>query len=131
MVEEHRKVIPLNNGNGIKGKISDNMTGDDLLAKLEALSNPHRLRILALLKNRRVHVSQLARDAQISRPLLYMHLRRLEEAGLVSSQAELAPDGKSMHFFAAAPFSIQLDPETIAAAVSTLTGKNTMIREEE
>jgi AraC-like DNA-binding protein len=54
--------------------------GDQLIKILEALANPHRLKIIALLKGRRIHVSQLAREAKISRPLLYMHLKRLEAA---------------------------------------------------
>jgi DNA-binding transcriptional ArsR family regulator len=63
--------------------------GDQLIKILEALANPHRLKIIALLKGRRIHVSQLAREAKISRPLLYMHLKRLEAAELVSSKMEL------------------------------------------
>ena len=31
-----------------------------------------------------------------SRPLLYMHLDRLEKAGLVTGQLELSDDGKAM-----------------------------------
>ena len=54
---------------------------------LEALANPHRLQIIALLCDRRIHVSQLAREVRISRPLLYLHLKRLEQAGLVTSKS--------------------------------------------
>ncbi len=90
---------------------------------LEALANPHRLRIIALLADRRIHVSQLAREVKISRPLLYMHLKRLENAGLVTSQMELSEDGKAMNYYEATPFAIQLSPESIAEAVKTLTIK--------
>ncbi len=90
---------------------------------LEALANPHRLRIIALLKDRRIHVSQLAREAKISRPLLYMHLKRLEAAGLVTSKLELAEDGKAMNYYEVIPFTIHLNPESIAEAVKTLTIK--------
>lgn len=92
---------------------------------LEALANPHRLRIIALLNGRRVHVSQLARELQISRPLLYMHLKRLESAGLVTSQMELSEDGKAMHYYAVQPFTLNLNPAGIAAAAKTLTVKKT------
>lgn len=74
--------------------------GDKLLEALAALANPHRLRILAVLQMRgRNYVSQLARDLGIGRPLLHLHLRKLEEAGLVNSQLEISEDGKSHNYF--------------------------------
>ncbi len=101
------------------------ISGDELLKILEALANPHRLKVMGLLKDRRIHVSQLAREAQISRPLLYMHLKRLEEAGLVKSQMELSEDGKAMNFYELVPFAIMLDIEHITEAVKSLTFKKT------
>jgi len=98
-------------------------SGDDLIKVLEALANPHRLRILALLAGKRIHVSQLAREVMISRPLLYMHLKRLENAGLVTSKMELSEDGKAMNYYAVTPFALHLSPESIAEAVKTLTFK--------
>lgn len=93
-----------------------------MLAALSALSNPHRLRVVAALASGgRNYVSQLARELNISRPLLHLHLQKLEEAGLVTSQMELSADGKALNFFDAAPFSIGLTPATIAEAVATLT----------
>jgi predicted transcriptional regulator len=94
-----------------------------LLAVCEALANPHRLKVIALLHCRRIHVSQLAREMKISRPLLYMHLRRLEKAGLVTSNVELSADGKAMNYYQVNPFVIQLSPGYIAEAVKTLTDK--------
>jgi len=96
-------------------------TGDDLMRALAALANPHRLRIIAALVARRVHVSQLARDLGMSRPLLYLHLQRLEAAGLVIGTLELAEDGKAMKFYEVAPFKLELTPERIATAVQTLS----------
>jgi hypothetical protein len=47
--------------------------GDQLLATLAALANPHRLRVIAALAGGgRTYVSQLARDIGISRPLLHL-----------------------------------------------------------
>ena len=82
------------------------LSGDELLKVLQALSNPHRLRVLKVLVDGRNYVSQIARELQISRPLLQIHLRRLEEAGLVSSVLELSEQGKSMKFYDIAPFSL-------------------------
>ena len=95
--------------------------GDQLLAMLAALSNPHRLRIIASLAgNGRNYISQLARELGISRPLLHLHLQKLEEAGLVTSERELSQDGKALNFFEAAPFVVELTPAAIAEAVKTL-----------
>jgi len=99
-------------------------SGDELLRSLAALANPHRLRILAALTGRREYVSELARQLRISRPLLHMHLQRLEAAGLVTGELELSEDGKAMKYFQAAPFALQLDPASIAAAVATLSEKD-------
>jgi ArsR family transcriptional regulator len=96
-------------------------SGDDLIKMLGALANPHRLKIIAILTGRRIHVSQLAREVMISRPLLYMHLRRLENAGLVSGKMELSEDGKAMNYFEVTPFALHLSPESIATAASSLT----------
>ena len=98
--------------------------GDDLLAKLAALANPHRLRIIsALAQSGRNYVSQLAREIGISRPLLHLHLQKLEEAGLVVSQLELSRDGKALNYFEATDFALTLTPASIAKAAVTLTPK--------
>ena len=96
--------------------------GDLLLAKLAALSSPHRLRIVAALATGgRNYVSQLARDLGLSRPLLHLHLQKLEEAGLVSSKLELSADGKALNYFEVADFLIELSPAAIAQATASLT----------
>ncbi len=97
-------------------------SGDRLLEVLAALANPHRLRIVqALQTNGRAYVSQLAREIGISRPLLHLHLRKLEDAGLVSSQLELSGDGKALNFFQVEPFEIALTPSAIADAARSLS----------
>ncbi|WP_311197395.1 ArsR/SmtB family transcription factor [Rugamonas brunnea] len=98
------------------------LDGDQLLAMLSALANPHRLRIIAMLESGgRNYVSQLARELGISRPLLHLHLQKLEDAGLVRSQLELSPDGKALKFFEAAPFDVELTPAAIAQAARSLS----------
>lgn len=89
---------------------------------LSALSSPHRLRIIAALASGgRNYVSQLAREIGISRPLLHLHLQKLESAGLVTSQLEVSDDGKALNYFEVNNFNIELTPEAIAEAVKTLT----------
>lgn len=98
--------------------------GDQLLAILAALANPHRLRIIAALTaGGRNYVSQLAREIGISRPLLHLHLQKLEEAGLVTSQLELSRDGKALNYFEVTAFAVDLTPAAIARAAATLTVK--------
>ena len=99
-------------------------SGDVLLAMLAALANPHRLRIVAALTaGGRNYVSQLAREVGISRPLLHLHLQKLEDAGLVTSQLELSRDGKALNYFQVSPFAVDLTPTTIARAAQSLTAK--------
>jgi predicted transcriptional regulator len=96
--------------------------GDQLLTMLAALANPHRLRIMAALTaNGRNYVSQLAREVGISRPLLHLHLQKLEEAGFVTSKLELSGDGKALNYFEVVDFDVPLTPSAIVEAVKSLT----------
>jgi DNA-binding transcriptional ArsR family regulator len=98
--------------------------GDQLLEMLAALSNPHRLRIIAaLVTGGRNYVSQLARELGISRPLLHLHLKKLEDAGLITSQLELSQDGKALNYFDVRNFDYALNPAAIAQAAKSLTIK--------
>ena len=90
---------------------------EELLATLTAVANPLRLRVIAELTEGRVHVSELARRLGISRPLLYMHLDRLEKAGIVTGHLELSADGKAMKYFDLAPFELRLTAEVITEAL--------------
>jgi len=108
----------------MKETIQSATEGDQLLAILAALANPHRMRVVAALAvGGRNYVSQLARDIGISRPLLHLHLQKLEEAGLVTSKLELSQDGKALNYFEVSEFALQLTPATIAEAAKTLTAK--------
>lgn len=97
------------------------LSGDRLVEVLAALASPHRLRVLAALAGGRVYVSQLARDLGISRALLQVHLKKLEKAGLVTAHLELSDDGKALKYYEAAPFSLHLTPDMVAAAATTLS----------
>lgn len=103
-------------------EIKPEPNGDQLLEALAALANPHRLRIImALQAGGRNYVSQLARELGISRPLLHLHLQKLESAGLVTSQLELSQDGKALNYFEVNNFNLALTPAVIATAAATLT----------
>jgi DNA-binding transcriptional ArsR family regulator len=109
----------------VKGASLVPLTGDQLLAILAALANPHRLRIIAALTSGgRNYVSQLARQIGISRPLLHLHLQKLEEAGLVTSRLELSSDGKALNYFEVSDFGFELTPAAIAEAAGSLTASS-------
>jgi len=101
--------------------LTDDRTGDQLLQMLNALANPHRLRILAALRTRESYVSELARELGIGRPLLHMHLQTLEKAGLVVGRHEVSEDGKALRFYTVADFDEHLTPERIRQAAKTIT----------
>jgi DNA-binding transcriptional ArsR family regulator len=100
------------------------LNGDRLLAILAALANPQRLRIVAALQtDGRNYVSQLAREVGISRPLLHLHLQRLEEVGLVASKLELSSDGKALNYYEVRDFAFHLTPSAIAGVAQSITTK--------
>ena len=90
------------------------LSSQGLLEALSALANPHRLQIITALVNKTNYVSQLAREIGISRPLLIMHLNKLEDAGLVKSRLELSGEGKAMRYYEIVAFDIPLTPESIS-----------------
>lgn len=101
------------------------VSGDQLLRVFSALANPHRLRILATLQaNGRDYISRLARQVGISRPLLHLHLQKLEEAGLVSSRLELSEDGKALNYFEITDFKVLIHPDMYKDAIRTLKAES-------
>jgi DNA-binding transcriptional ArsR family regulator len=96
-------------------------TGDVLVEMLAALANPIRLRIVAKLAGGRDFVSHLAREIGVSRPLLHMHLQRLEAAGLVAGSLELSEDGKALKYYEVTDFDVHLTASVLAEAAETLT----------
>ena len=109
----------------MKSYVNTAREGDRLLATLAALANAHRMRVVAaLVAGGRNYVSQLAREIGISRPLLHLHLQKLEEAGLVTSKLELSRDGKALNYFEVTEFAFHLTPAAVADAAKTLTDRS-------
>jgi predicted transcriptional regulator len=100
--------------------MKDDLTASELNRILAALASPHRMRIVAALTGGRLHVSRLAREVGLSRPLVHMHLQRLEAAGLVTGTLELSEDGKALKYFEVVPFAVRLTPESVTAAAETI-----------
>src|ERR1700735_867867 len=101
-----------------------------LLAVLTAVANVQRMRVVAELSGGRVRDSELARRLGMSRPLLYMHLDRLEKAGLVTGRLELSDDGKAMKYFELVPFEVRVTAETVVRALAEDDGKDALHMEE-
>ena len=66
----------------------------------------------------RVHVSELARRLGLSRPLLYLHLERLEKAGLVTGRLELAESGRAMKYYELNGFDVHITVDVIRKALT-------------
>jgi DNA-binding transcriptional ArsR family regulator len=97
----------------------DAVPGGQLAGVIAALDHPTRRRIVAILLVRGTHVSQLARDLEVSRPVLHVHLARLQEAGLVTSSLRFSDDGKALRHFELQPFDIRLTPEAISESIES------------
>jgi DNA-binding transcriptional ArsR family regulator len=107
-------------GNTLTEELS---AAEALAAQLAAIASVQRMRILAELRDQPLHVSELARRMQMSRALVYMHVRKLEEVGLVKSHLELGPDGKAMNIIDSTDFSLTITPHVIAQAIATTNKK--------
>ena len=71
---------------------------------------PRQARSVTTLLVRGTHVSQLARDLEVSLPVLHVHLAKLQEAGLVTSSLRFSDDGKSLRHFELAAIRYPADP---------------------
>ena len=86
---------------------------EDYINVFDALSHPVRIKIIGILAEGRQYVSELARLVNISRPLLYMHLKKLETARLVTSAMEISESGKAMKYYALEDFELQIPKELL------------------
>ena len=80
----------------------------------ETISHPLRLKLLHMLSERERYVYELAKELNVSRQVLYLHLKRLESAGFVESDIRLeADDMRAKKFFRLKEFDISLKIEDI------------------
>ena len=100
---------------------------EDYTKVFDAFSHPMRIKVAGILAQERRYVSELAKLMQMSRPLLYMHLKKLEEASLVTSSYEISDSGKTMKYYELRSFSIQLTPDLLtelSEEIPVMTNKN-------
>jgi len=95
-------------------------TYDEYTKVFDALSHPMRIKILGILVKEKQYVSELARMVNISRPLLYMHLKKLEAAGLITGHAEISSSGKATKYYEALDFEFVVNPYLLTALSETI-----------
>ena len=100
---------------------STGTSGNDLIKVFESLSHPLRIKIMGILFQNRQYVSELARTVNISRPLLYMHLRKLEAANLIRGNHEISEDGKAMKYYEISNFDLHITPELLSEIAQSVT----------
>lgn len=82
---------------------------DEIIDLCEVLSNKHRLCIIAALSEKRKYTSELTRELEISRPLLYLHLRKLEEMGILKGKTELGKGNRARRYYELCDFELCLN----------------------
>ena len=91
-------------------------TLDEIIELCGTLSNRHRLRIIAALsekKEKKKYISELARELEISRPLLYLHLQKLERRGIVKGKTELGKGSRTRRYYELCDFELCLNGKKI------------------
>lgn len=80
----------------------------------EAIRHPLRLKIIHLLSQREWYVYELARELNVSRQVLYLHLKRLEKAGFVEGDLRLEEDDmRAKNFYRLKEFDVALGLEDL------------------
>ncbi|WMW24706.1 winged helix-turn-helix domain-containing protein [Methanolobus sediminis] len=75
----------------------------------EAISHPVRLKLLYLLSERERYIYDLAKDLDISRQVVQLHLKRLEKAGFVESDLRLEDnDNRAKKFYKLKEFNVDI-----------------------
>lgn len=92
----------------------------DYTKLFDALSHPMRIKVIGILAQNRRYVSELAKMMNMSRPLLYMHLRKLEDAAIVIGSYEISESGKSMKYYEVKSFAVHLTPELLESLAQTI-----------
>ena len=96
-IDAHRVGIVFGCREDNEGLVPGEVVPPMLMARLKALSDPTRLRILRYLAEAPLTPSQLARNLQLRPPTVIHHLNQLRLAGLV--QIILLPEGERRYAF--------------------------------
>lgn len=102
---------------------------EDIVKVFDALSHPARVKIMGILYQGKRYVSELARMMNISRPLLYIHLQKLEYAQLIKGNHEISTDGKAMKYYEVQPFEFNVTPAALFAISESIPIRKDEIKE--
>ena len=90
------------------------MEDGELASKLKALGHVSRLQILSALTEGEKYLSSIAKDVGISRALAKVHLKKLREAGLVSTRVVLMEDeARALRYYKLKEFHIEISPDEL------------------
>ena len=78
----------------------------------DALSNPIRIKIVHLLNKKPMNIYELAKTLNLSRPVIYTHLKKLEDADLVESDLIL-DDARAKRIYKSKEFKFCIDNDKI------------------
>jgi len=84
-----------------------------LAAFLKLLSVEQRLRILALLAERPRYAYEISKELSLSYPLVLLHLKALEKAGLIESEYKVTESMRVRRYYKIKQFKLVLSPEEI------------------
>lgn len=87
---------------------------------LRTLANPIRLRMLALIAVRPRHAYELSKLLGLSYPLVHMHLRALEKAGLI--EGAYVEEARVKRVYQLKDFRLVLDGESLRKLGEKLEG---------
>ncbi|MBC7085356.1 MAG: winged helix-turn-helix transcriptional regulator [Methanomethylovorans sp.] len=80
----------------------------------EALAHPVRIQLLYMLSEKERYIYELAKDLNLSRQVVNLHLKRLEKAGFVESDLRLEEnDMRAKKFFRLKEFDVKLCTEDL------------------
>lgn len=80
----------------------------------EALAHPVRIQLLYMLSEKERYIYELAKDLNLSRQVVDLHLKRLEKAGFVESDLRLEEnDMRAKKFFRLKEFDVKLCTEDL------------------
>ncbi len=88
------------------------MTLNSICKICDALSNPTRIRFYVDLLKEPKSIYEIAKKFKVSRPMVYAHLKKLEEANLVECKMVIE-NGRAKKIYKALPFNLSLNPEIL------------------
>jgi len=87
----------------------------ELAKALSILSNPIRLRMIAMLAEKPMYISEIARELKIPYPIAHLHLSALERAGFIKGEYKMYT-GKRAYikkYYRVVSFKITITPDKI------------------